>query len=95
MGFFMRPRRPLLRLATGAATAGVAYHMGKKSSQQDAYNQQAQSAYEATSQPPPPPQASAQPTDTTSELARLAQLHQSGQLDDAEFAAAKARLLGL
>jgi hypothetical protein len=32
--------------------------------------------------------------DTTSELERLAKLHSDGALDDAEFAAAKARLLG-
>ena len=39
MGLFFRPRRPLLRLATGAATAGIAYHAGQRRA--DAYNQQA------------------------------------------------------
>ncbi len=33
-------------------------------------------------------------TDTTSELERLAGLHAAGELDDAEYAAAKRRLLG-
>ena len=33
------------------------------------------------------------PVDTAAELERLAQLHQAGKLTDAEFAAAKARLL--
>jgi len=28
MGLFWRPRRPILRLAAGAATAGIAYHAG-------------------------------------------------------------------
>jgi hypothetical protein len=30
MGLFFRPRRPLLRLATGAATAGLAYRAGQR-----------------------------------------------------------------
>ena len=54
MGLFFRPRRPLPRLATGAATAGFAYRAGQRRAEQDAYNQQAAAAYEAT-QPPPPP----------------------------------------
>jgi hypothetical protein len=33
--------------------------------------------------------------DTTAELERLASLHQSGALTDDEFAAAKAKLLGI
>jgi hypothetical protein len=33
--------------------------------------------------------------DATAELERLAELHQSGALNDAEFAAAKSRALGL
>lgn len=37
--------------------------------------------------------AAAGPVDTTAELERLAQLHQAGELSDAEYAAAKARLL--
>jgi SnoaL-like polyketide cyclase len=30
MGLFLRPRRQLLRLAAGAATAGNAYHAGRR-----------------------------------------------------------------
>ena len=37
--------------------------------------------------------ATSGPENTTAELERLAQLHQSGKLTDEEFAAAKARLL--
>lgn len=33
--------------------------------------------------------------DTTAELERLAQLHQSGALTDDEFSAAKSKLLGI
>jgi Short C-terminal domain len=99
MGLFFRPRRPLLRLATGAATAGLAYRAGQRRAEQDAYNQQAAAAYEATQAPPPPappaPAAAATPPDTIAELERLARLHESGALTDQEFAAAKARVLGV
>jgi hypothetical protein len=58
-------RRPIARLAAGAAIGGAAYHAGRRREQQDAYNDQAQAAYAATQpQPdyappqyaPPPPQ---------------------------------------
>ena len=103
MGLFLRPRRPLLRLATGAATATVAYKAGQRRAQQDVYNEQAEAAYAAT-QPQPPPaapadaapvQAPAGDTDTIAELERLSRLHESGALSSEEFAAAKARVLGL
>jgi hypothetical protein len=56
VGLFFRPRRPLLRLATGAATAGIADRAGQRRAEQEAYNEQASAAYEATQAPPPPPQ---------------------------------------
>lgn len=95
MGLMMRRRRPLVRMAAGAAVAGTAYHLGKKGAQQAQYNEQAQAAYEATQQapayvPPTPPAASGAP-----DLNRLVELHSSGALTDEEFAAAKAQLLGL
>ena len=79
MGLFFRPRRPLLRLAAGAATVGIAYHAGQRRAVQDADSQQAASA----------------PTDTIAELERLSRLHESGALTDQEFAAAKAQALGI
>lgn len=102
MGLFLRPRRPLLRLATGAATATVAYKAGQRRAQQDVDNEQAEAAYAATQPPPPPSPAYAAPvqapagdTDTIAELERLSRLHESGALSSEEFAAAKARVLGL
>jgi hypothetical protein len=101
VGLFFRPRRPLLRLAAGAATAGIAYHAGQRRAEQDAYNEQAAAAYEATQAPPPPQPAyapapaAAPPADSIAELERLARLHESGALTDQEFAAAKARALGI
>jgi hypothetical protein len=99
VGLFLRPRRPLLRLAAGAATATVAYQTGQRRAEQDAYNEQAQAAYAATQAPPPayaaPAPAPAPEADTIAELERLARLHESGALSDDEFAAAKARVLGV
>jgi hypothetical protein len=94
VGLFLRPRRPLLRLAAGAATATIAYRAGQRRAEQDVYNEQAQAAYAAT-QAPPPAYAPAPETDTIAELERLARLHESGALSDEEFAAAKARVLGV
>jgi uncharacterized membrane protein YebE (DUF533 family) len=91
MGMMFRPRRPLMRVAAGAATATVAYKAGHRRTQQNQYNDQAQA-------PPPqeaPAPAAPAPTDATAELERLAKLHESGALNDEEFAAAKAKLLGL
>jgi hypothetical protein len=91
-----------MRLAAGAATAGIAYKAGQRRAQQDVHNQQAAEAYEATQPPPPayaPPPAQAPaagpPADSIAELERLARLHESGALADEEFTAAKARALGL
>jgi hypothetical protein len=87
-----------LRVAAGAATAGIAYHAGKRRAADDqaAYGQ---AAYEqAPVQQAPVQQMPAQPAPAaggpTAELGRLVSLHQSGAHPDDEFAAAKARVLG-
>jgi len=90
MGMMFRPRRPLMRVAAGAATATVAYKAGQRRTQQDQYNEQTQAA-----PPAAPAPAAPAPADSTAELERLAKLHESGALNDEEFAAAKAKLLGL
>ena len=102
MGMMFRPRRPLMRVAAGAATATVAYKAGQRRTQQNQYNDQAQAADAQTQAPPPQaapapaaPAAAPAPADSTAELERLAKLHESGALNDEEFAAAKAKLLGL
>ena len=99
MGLFFRPRPPLLRLAAGTTTATLAYRAGQRRAEQDAYNEQVQAAYQATQAQPPayaaPAPAAAPQTDTIAELERLARLHESGALSDQEFAAAKARVLGV
>jgi uncharacterized membrane protein YebE (DUF533 family) len=96
MGLMFRPRRPLMRVAAGAATATVAYKAGQRRNQQNQYNEQAQAAYSQTqAAPPPAAPGPAAPADSTAELERLAKLHESGALTDEEFAAAKSKLLGL
>ena len=98
MGLMFRRRRPVARLAAGAATAGIAYRAGRRRSEQDAYNQQAAEAYAASQQVPPPVYTAPPPASTggeVDELARLAQMHESGALTDAEFSAAKAQILGV
>jgi hypothetical protein len=100
MGLMMRRRRPLMRVAAGAAVAGTAYHMGKKGEQQAQVNEQAQEAYAATQPAPPPPApAYAPPTPPaasgTADLEQLVAFHNQGVLSDEEFTAAKAKLLGL
>lgn len=100
MGLLYRPRRPIARLAAGAATAGVAYQAGKRRAQQDQYNEEAAAEYSASqAYPATPPQYVAPPPASTGgeidELSRLVQMHDSGQLTDDEFTAAKAQLLGL
>jgi uncharacterized membrane protein YebE (DUF533 family) len=89
MGLMFRPRRPLMRVAVGAATATVAYKAGQRRTQENQHNDQAQAP------PASPDPAAAAPTDSTAELERLAKLHESGALNDEEFAAAKSKLLGL
>ena len=62
------------------------------------YQQQQYQAQQAAAQqaapPPPPPPAAAGGTDVVAELQKLATLKEQGILSDAEFAAAKAKLLG-
>jgi uncharacterized membrane protein YebE (DUF533 family) len=88
MGLMFRPRRPLMRVAAGAATATVAYKAGQRRNQQNEYDEQAQAPQAA-------PAPAAAPVDSTAELERLAKLHESGALNDEEFSAAKSKLLGV
>lgn len=92
------------RLVGAAVVGGAAYHMGKSAANaqaheqaQDAQIQQMQAQQQTASQPAyaAPAPTAAPGTDVTAELQKLAQLHQSGVLTDAEFAAAKQKLLGV
>jgi hypothetical protein len=61
-----------------------------------AYEQQQNYAQPAPAPPPPPPvQAAPAEDDLTAQLRRLGELRDQGVLNEEEFAAAKARLLGI
>jgi Short C-terminal domain len=64
---------------------------------QDGYNLRMQQAYSATRRVEPYTPAASEPAaeDPVARLRELARLHESGALSDAEFAAAKAKILGL
>jgi Short C-terminal domain len=65
--------------------------------EQDQYNLRMQQAFSVTHQVPPaaPTPAAAAGDDPVARLRDLAQLHETGALTDAEFAAAKAKVLGI
>jgi hypothetical protein len=82
-------RRPLLR---AAVVGGAGYVAGKKRAQ----SQEAESGHgNGGGQPSAaePPAESAEPS-VSDQLAQLSNLHAQGALSDAEFASAKAKLLG-
>ena len=101
-------RRKVARVAVGSAvmagTAGaVHYHQQKKWAEQDYEQQQEmyeqQMEYEQQYAPPPeqapPPPAEPPQDDVVSQLERLAALKDQGILTEEEFAAQKAKLLGI
>jgi hypothetical protein len=95
----LRRRRPVLRAATMAGGAALAYHAGTNSGenqemerQQGAQMQdQTQGAYAA---PAAAPSASGLSSDAIGKLKELGQLHDQGILTDAEFEAQKGKILG-
>lgn len=95
-----RRRRPLLR---AAAVGGGAYIAGKRVAQRSADQAQTEqdqdariSDLEQQQAPPEPSQPASAPASSPmlDQLNQLAALHQQGVLTDAEFTAAKAKLLG-
>ena len=65
----------------------------QQAAQQQQWEAQQYQAQQAAP-PPPPPAAPTGGTDVVAELQKLAALREQGILNDAEFAAAKAKLLG-
>lgn len=70
------------------------YAAAQQQAQIDAAAAQAVAAQAAAAPPPPPAAPAAPAVDVVAELQKLAALKEQGLIDDAEFAAAKARLLG-
>jgi hypothetical protein len=75
------------------------YRVPRNMFQQTAYNREMQEHFDATRRVSPASASGAAsvapsaPRDTAAQLRDLAELHKSGALDDAEFAAAKAKVL--
>jgi Short C-terminal domain len=84
-------RRPLLR---AAVVGGGAYVAGKRSGERSATNEQAQQGQQGQQGQQDEPEAEGGQPSVSDQLAQLSSLHSRGSLSDAEFATAKARLLG-
>jgi Short C-terminal domain len=94
----LRRRRPVLRAATMAGGAALAYHAGKNSGEnQEMERQQGgqmQSAAPSQMQGASGPPASGLSSDAIDRLKELGKLRDQGILTDAEFDAQKTKLLG-
>ena len=94
MGLLRMAARTAVVAGTATAVSGrVAHRQNEKWAAQDqaGYDQQ-QAAYDAGVQAA---QAAPAPADRNAELQNLANLHAQGVLTDEEFAAAKAKALGI
>jgi hypothetical protein len=88
MGLLRMAARTAVVAGTATAVAGrVQRRQAAKWDQQDAQQDEQQYEQEA-----PPPEAE---DDATAQLQNLAKLHTQGVLTDEEFAAAKAKILGI
>jgi hypothetical protein len=86
----------LVRMAARTAVvAGTATAVSGRVQRRQAARWDEQDAQQYAQQAPPPPAAAAAEDDATAQLQNLAQLHQQGVLTDEEFAAAKAKILGI
>jgi len=90
-----RTRRRTMLVAGGVAYAAGRARRGEGDEPQDEQGVQDEQEYDAPPPAPPAPAAAAPADDETSELERLASMHDSGVLTDDEFTAAKAKILGI
>ncbi|MFL5826267.1 MAG: SHOCT domain-containing protein [Thermoleophilaceae bacterium] len=81
-------------VARTAVVAGTATGVSNRVSRRQAARWDQQDQEQAQAAAPPPQAAPPSSGDPVAELERLADLHSSGALTDAEFASAKSRLLG-
>ena len=86
-------RRPLLR---AAVIGGGAYAVGRSTANRSAEQAQQESSQQQPQVPQQAPPPAAQPAGDSmlDQLSKLTALHEQGALTDAEFSAAKAKLLG-
>jgi len=97
----LRRRRPIARMATTAVVAGTAAHMGAKSAQRNAaagqYEDQAPPAPAPADEPAAPEAAAPEAAESPQieQIKQLAALKDQGILTEEEFAASKAKILGI
>jgi membrane protease subunit (stomatin/prohibitin family) len=90
MGLLRMATRTAVVAGTATAVSGrVQRRQAARYEQEDAQHAQEQQQY-AQQAPPPEPE-----DDSAAQLQNLAQLHTQGVLTDEEFAAAKAKILGI
>ena len=90
-----RTRRRTMMVAGGVAYAAGRARGGAEPQDEEGYQDGQEQEYDAPPPAPPAPAAAAPANDATSEIERLASLHDSGVLSDEEFTAAKAKILGI
>ena len=89
MGLLRMAARTAVVAGTATAVSGrVQRRQAARWDEEDAQQYQQQQQYEQA--PAPPPEE-----DATAQLEKLAQLHSQGVLTDEEFAASKAKILGI
>ncbi len=93
MGLLRMAARTAVVAGTATAVSGrVARRQARKYDQPAEEEQPQQQQYA----PPPPQQEEAPPEDdTVSQIQEMAKLHTAGVISDAEFTAAKAKILGI
>ncbi len=93
MGLVRMAARTAVVAGTATAVSGrVQRRQYEKWEQEDAQKYAEQQQYQV---PPPAAAPAPQEDDQTEQLQNLAQLHKQGVLTDEEFAAAKAKVLGI
>ena len=91
----LRRRRPVLRAATMAGGAALAYHAGKNAQAADQYeSDQQMGQYQQQPMAATPPTAGGMAPDAMAKLQQLGQLHEQGILTDEEFTEQKRKILG-
>ena len=94
MGLLRMAARTAVVAGSATAVSGrVAHHQAVKYGEQDQQAAQEQQAQQQSAAPAPAAAPAAD--DTTAKLQELASLHSQGVLTDEEFAAAKAKALGI
>jgi len=95
MGLVRRRARRRTALVVGGLAGTAAYQAGKSRAREQGYDQAAQYEPQEAQAPLAAPAPAPSSGIDYDELKRLGELHAAGTLTDEEFAAAKAKILGI